>query len=208
MIRVVAGLSTTRFCALLDMPERTWRRWQAHARAGRPPKSPWPRPARDEVRDAAVGHALAHPAWGHRTIWAMVRHDGHRVSESTILRLLRDEGLILPAAYQRERRRLAQRRKAAFAKEPTRPEPGVAARPLRDAVRRWGARHGGSRARRLIDDHGQRPSWHWCWGVPGSPAPTTGAGVGFRAHSDRPGLPARDAGWGDRSAAVLPAFSG
>jgi len=27
----------------------------------------------------------------------MVRHDGHVVSEATILRLLRDEGLILPA---------------------------------------------------------------------------------------------------------------
>jgi putative transposase len=58
---------------------------------------------------------------GPRKIWAMVRHDGHQVSESTILRLLRDEGLILPAEYQRERRRLAQRRKAAFATEPTGP---------------------------------------------------------------------------------------
>ena len=121
MIRVEAGMSTTRFCALLDMPERTWRRWQAHARAGRPAKGAWPRPARDGVRDAVLGHALAHPAWGHRKIWAMVRHDGHQVSESTVLRLLRDEGLILPAAYQRERRRLAQRRKAAFAMEPTGP---------------------------------------------------------------------------------------
>ncbi len=51
----------------------------------------------------------------------MCRHDGHRVSQATVLRALRDEGLILPAAYQRERRRLAQRRKAAFAAEPTGP---------------------------------------------------------------------------------------
>jgi transposase InsO family protein len=121
VIRVEAGMSTTRFCALLDMPERSWRRWQAHARAGRPAKGPWPRPARDQVRDAALGHALAHPAWGHRKIWAMVRHDGQIAGESTILRLLRDEGLILPAGYQRERRRLAQRRKAAFAQEPSGP---------------------------------------------------------------------------------------
>jgi putative transposase len=34
VIRVAAGMSTTRFCALIDMPERTWRRWQAKARAG------------------------------------------------------------------------------------------------------------------------------------------------------------------------------
>ena len=51
----------------------------------------------------------------------MVRHHGHVVSEATILRLLWDEGLILPAAYQRERRTLAERMKAAFAKEPTGP---------------------------------------------------------------------------------------
>lgn len=39
----------------------------------------------------------------------------------TVLRLLRDEGLILPAACQRERRKLAERRKAAVAVEPTGP---------------------------------------------------------------------------------------
>lgn len=51
----------------------------------------------------------------------MTRFDGHRVSQASVLRLLRDEGLILPAQYQRERRKLAERRKAAFAKEPTGP---------------------------------------------------------------------------------------
>lgn len=121
MIRTDAGMSTARFCALIDTPERTWRRWQANARADRPPKGPWPRPQRDAVREVVCRHALAHPAWGHRKIWAMTRHDGHQVSESTVLRLLRDEGLLLPAAYQQERRRLAQRRKAAFAAEPDGP---------------------------------------------------------------------------------------
>src|SRR5690606_12336427 len=38
---------------------------------------------------------------------------------ATVLRLLRDEGLILEANYQRERRQLAARRKAAFATQPT-----------------------------------------------------------------------------------------
>ena len=28
-------MPTTRFCALVGIPERTYRRWQAHARAGR-----------------------------------------------------------------------------------------------------------------------------------------------------------------------------
>ncbi|MBM7529397.1 transposase [Brevibacterium luteolum] len=121
MIRVEAGMSTARFCQLFDMPERTWRRWQAKARTGTAVKGPWPQPARQAARELVVKHALAHPAWGHRKIWAMVRHDGHVVSEATVLRILRDEGLILPAQYQRERRKLAERRKAAFATEPSGP---------------------------------------------------------------------------------------
>jgi hypothetical protein len=50
-----------------------------------------------------------------------VRRDGHVASEATILRVLRDEGLMLPAAYQRKRRKLAERRKAPCVKEPTGP---------------------------------------------------------------------------------------
>ena len=100
---------------------RTWRRWQAKARCGSSTKGPWPRPARVAARDLAVKHALAHPAWGHRKVWAMTRHDGHVVSQATVLRLLRDEALILPAAYQKQRRDSAGRRKAAFANDPTGP---------------------------------------------------------------------------------------
>ena len=118
VIRVEAGMPTARFCRLIGVPERTWRRRQA--RATQRPKGPWPQPVRrGAARGAVIGHALAHPAWGHRKVWAMARHDGHDVSQATVLRLLRDEGLILPAAYQRERRRLAERRRAAFAQEPT-----------------------------------------------------------------------------------------
>ncbi|GEA79736.1 transposase [Cellulomonas uda] len=121
MIRSEAGMPTARFCAVIGVPERTWRRHQSRARAGAQPNRPWPRPARESVREAARRHALAHPAWGHRKVWAMCRHDGHQVSQATVLRLLRDEALILPASYQRERRQLAARRKAAFATDPTGP---------------------------------------------------------------------------------------
>ena len=75
--------------------------------------------ARQAARELVRRHALAHPAWGHRKIWAMVRHDGHVFSEASVLRILRDEGLILPAEYQWQRRRLAERRKVAFATEPS-----------------------------------------------------------------------------------------
>jgi hypothetical protein len=33
LIRADAGMSTTRFCTLIDMPERTWHRWQAKPRS-------------------------------------------------------------------------------------------------------------------------------------------------------------------------------
>jgi putative transposase len=121
VIRVEAGMPTSRFCPLIGVPERTWRRHQARARAGRRVKGPWPRPARETARDVARRHALAHPAWGHRKVWAMCRYDGHAVSPATVLRLLRDEGLILEANYQAERRQHAARRKAAFAQEPAGP---------------------------------------------------------------------------------------
>jgi putative transposase len=119
VIRVDVGMPTTRFCRLIGVPERTWRRHQARARSGRSVKGPWPRPAREKVAEAARRHALAHPAWGHRKVWAMCRYEGHPVSQATVLRLLRDQGLLLEANYQRERRQLAKRRKAAFATEPT-----------------------------------------------------------------------------------------
>src|SRR4030095_14472447 len=59
--------------------------------------------------------------WGHRKVWAMARHAGHRVACSTVLRILDEENLLLKADYQRERRHLAQARKAAFAAPPTGP---------------------------------------------------------------------------------------
>ncbi|RKE18758.1 hypothetical protein BX266_2052 [Streptomyces sp. TLI_171] len=47
----------------------------------------------------------------------MCRHDGHRVCQATVLRLLRDEGLPLEANAPRGRCQLADRRKTAFAIE-------------------------------------------------------------------------------------------
>jgi putative transposase len=121
VIRVEAGMSTTRFCRLIDMPERTWRRWQAHTRRGDPTRGPWPMPVSNVVEPVVVKYAEAHPAWGHRKVWAMCRFDGYQVSPATVLRILRRRGLILTATYQRERRALAAARKAAFVNPPTGP---------------------------------------------------------------------------------------
>ncbi len=121
MIRVEAGMSTTRFCQLFDMPERTWRRWQARARDGQPPKGPWPAPVAETVEPYVVKHAEAHTGWGHRKVWAMTRHDGHLVSQATVLRIMRERNLLQPIDYQRERRQVAAARKAAFLVPPVAP---------------------------------------------------------------------------------------
>jgi putative transposase len=121
VIRAAAGMSTTRFCQMIDMPERTWRRWQSRARAGEPTRGPWPMPVSATVETVVVKHAEAHPACGHRKVWALTRFDGHRVSPATVMRILRRRGLLLPAGYQRERRQLAAARKAAFVTPPTGP---------------------------------------------------------------------------------------
>jgi len=122
VIRQRAGMPTARFCRLVGMPERTWRRWQARARSGWPVKGPWPAPVAERVEPEVVKHAEAHVAWGHRKVWAMTRYDGHQVSQATVLRILRRRGLVPEAAsYQRERRKLAEKRRAAFLAPPTGP---------------------------------------------------------------------------------------
>ena len=61
MIRRDAGMSTARFCRLLGLPERSYRRWQQRERQGRPAKGPWPTPSVDRVEPAAVACADRYP---------------------------------------------------------------------------------------------------------------------------------------------------
>ena len=144
-------MPTSRFCQLVSVPERSWRRGQAKAKAGLPPKGPWPAPTRDAHRDGIRNLATKHAARGHRKIWALARHNGHQLAPSTVLRILDEEGLLLKADYQRERRQLAKARKAAFADAPTAPlqawqldfsefetaAGGVTSVPLDGIVRAW-----------------------------------------------------------------------
>jgi putative transposase len=54
-------------------------------------------------------------------VWAMTRHDGHQVSASTTLRILRTRGMVQPTDYTRGRRQLAAARRAAFLVPPDAP---------------------------------------------------------------------------------------
>ncbi|WP_189062269.1 integrase core domain-containing protein, partial [Longimycelium tulufanense] len=121
MIRQAAAMPVSRFCALIGIPRRTYTRWLARARAGSPPKGPWPAPATDAAEPLVEKYAQAWPAWGHRKIAALMRADGHQVSPSTVERAMRRRNLLQPKEYQAERRELAKTRKAAFADPPTAP---------------------------------------------------------------------------------------
>ncbi|MEY9260074.1 hypothetical protein ABH903_003112 [Brevibacterium epidermidis] len=86
-------------------------RWQSHTKPGAPLKDSIPIRTWAEWDDAVPGFVEID----------LVGHEGHRVSQATVLRLLRDDGLILPSEYQKQRRELAKERKAASTKNPTGP---------------------------------------------------------------------------------------
>ena len=78
----------------------------AQARAGNPPKGPWPASAVEAAEPIVEKYAQDWPAWGHRKIHALMRADGYDVSVSTVERALRRRNL-LPVDYHRQRRELA-----------------------------------------------------------------------------------------------------
>ena len=121
MIRRDAQMSTARFCRLVGVPERSYRRWQQRERAGRPVKGPWPTPSADRLEPLAVAYADRYPQWGSHTIASLLRIDGVAASDSTVYRALKRTGRVLEVNYQAQRRQHAQARKAAFLVPPDGP---------------------------------------------------------------------------------------
>lgn len=115
---MIAQVSVVRFCARTGIPRPTWYRWRA---AGSGVKGPWPTPAQDAVEVDAKAKAGEWDAWGHRKIAELLRlDDGHRVSDSTVYRVLARSNLLLPPNYTGEVRQLAKVRKEGFIIPPTR----------------------------------------------------------------------------------------
>lgn len=119
MIRVEGGVGVRSFCARLGIPRSTWYSWREAHLDGRALRR-WPAPVVDALEEPAAVQAHAWSAWGHRKIWAMLRADGVRVSQSSVYRALKRQGLVLPARYQAERRQLAEARRKAFVDVPAR----------------------------------------------------------------------------------------
>jgi transposase InsO family protein len=121
VIRRDAGLSTARFCRLLGLAERSYRRWQRRERQRRPAKGPWPTPSADRLEPLALDYADRYPQWGSRTIATLMRIDGLAAPDSTVYRALKRAGRVLEVDYQAQRRQHAQARRAAFVVPPSGP---------------------------------------------------------------------------------------
>lgn len=95
MIRTDAQLSVSRFAELISVPRRTYHHRLAKLRAGDPVKGPWPAPVVDRIEPDVAKYATEWDAWGHRKIWALMRHDDYQVgSPSSVRRAMaaRDRG--------------------------------------------------------------------------------------------------------------------
>jgi transposase InsO family protein len=104
---------------LAGIPERTYRRRLARLRAGDPLKGPWPAPVVDRIEALAAKYAETWPAWGYRKIAAMMRADGHEVTNSSVQRALRRRNLLLPQGFRADRKSWAVLRRKVFRDPPT-----------------------------------------------------------------------------------------
>lgn len=120
-MRVEAKMPVSRFVKRVGIPRATWYYWRRAALEGREVHR-WPAPVVDAISEPAAAHKSTEhgSAWGHRKIWGMLRRDGYTVSQSSVKRALKAQGLLLPVRYQAERRALGQARKALFTAPVTR----------------------------------------------------------------------------------------
>lgn len=73
----------------------------------------------DRIEALAAKYAEAWPAWGYRKIAALMRADGHEVTNSSVQRALRRRGLLLPQGFRADRKSWAVLRRRVFRDPPT-----------------------------------------------------------------------------------------
>jgi putative transposase len=73
----------------------------------------------DAIEALAAKYAEQWPAWGYRKIAALMRGDGHPVTNSSVQRALRRRGLLLPQGFRADRKSWAVLRRKVFHNPPT-----------------------------------------------------------------------------------------
>lgn len=73
----------------------------------------------DHIEAIAAKYAQAWPAWGYRKIAAMMRADGHQVTNSSVRRALKRRDLLLPQGFRADRKSWAVLRRKVFRDPPT-----------------------------------------------------------------------------------------
>lgn len=72
----------------------------------------------DRIEALAAKYAEQWPAWGYRKIAALMRADGHQVTNSSVARALGRRGLLLPQGFRADRKAWAVLRRKVFRDPP------------------------------------------------------------------------------------------
>ena len=103
-MRQELGLGVNAFLRLSGMSKGTYycRRQQAQVGRRSHPSNLCPSPKRETIRGHAREVALAFPTYGYRKVWAELIRRGIEAKKSTVYRVLKEEGLLLPAKRKRK----------------------------------------------------------------------------------------------------------
>jgi len=82
-------------CESLGVSRSTYYRYKERFEQGEPARQRHPTPKQDEIRDEVRELCQKHPTYGYRRIWANLRYKkGIEVSQTTVYRVMQDEGLL------------------------------------------------------------------------------------------------------------------
>jgi len=68
-----------------------------------------PAPSQERIRERLEVLAEAHPDWGVRRLWALLRREGVEVSRKTVHAALHNKGYTLPVAQKGAKRRVGKK---------------------------------------------------------------------------------------------------
>jgi len=95
-VRQEFGLGVNAFLRLSGMSKSTYYRRRRQPKAGQSSSTFRPRPKQEAIREHAREVALAFPTYGYRKVWVELIRRGMVATESTVYRVLKQEGLLLP----------------------------------------------------------------------------------------------------------------